>query len=570
MKNVRLYSKMIMDIQCRITQILNSLVDLNSIFIFKHLENISSDITFMFKNETLFFFNLKQQGIHWYFETIQLIQNIIKNFNKFIYLNNINIWQKVPISSSSDFPIQFVEHFILSLSESLYNAYFLFINENFTNEKLNTESEYYKSIEYCKYFSLQSMINFNLPIIIHYSKQFIEKLVDYNNDIEQFFNYTIFIIFLVIFILIGSFFMTIFITINKIGNGIYKLGKINQEYVEDAIKNLESYSNLYTKKLSLKNESLELRNQYSYITMNEIKFTKNNKKILNKFLLSTFIDHRRIIHLKIFFHYYILIFLDGLILISIVIYFCYMIRKQININKKFLIGLSYIQHSFLYTSTKLLNLKSELQNITKNPINYNDITNYTLAFTFYELLQDLPEANQFYYIGYLLDFCSSFYNSNSIEYYDCKKDPFLYQYNSTKGINDYLISTIDRLNYEYIESDFYYKDNNFFLLFQLDEYFQMIYVYEKVYMPFNDKFSNVLELSISNEINKKKQIFFILGLILFIWGLIDIMNLYIFFIPYLRKYFVTSRDFIRIIPINYIIDTPQLFKWMEKINEETF
>ncbi len=569
MKNVRLYSKMIMDIQCRITQILNSLVDLNLIFKNKHLEN-SNDINLMFKNETLFFFNLKQQGIHWYFETIQLIQNIIKYFNNFIYLNNINIWQKVPISSSNDFPIQFIEHFILSISESLYNAYFLFINENFTNEKINTESEYYKSIEYCNYFSLQSMINFNLPIIINYSKPFIEKLVDYNNNIDHFFDYIIFIIFLVIFILIGSLFMTIFITINKIGTGIYKLGKINQQYVEEAINNLENYSNLYKKKLSFKNESLEFRNPYSYITLDEFKFTKNNKKILDKFLSSTFIDHRRIIHLKIFSHYYILIFVDGLIILSIVIYFCYMIREQINMNKKFLIGLLYIQHSFLYTSTKLLNLKSQFQNITKNPINYNDINNYTLAFTFYELLQDLPEANQFYYIGYLLDFCSSFYNSNSIEYYDCKKDPFLYQYNSTKAINDYLISKIDRLNYEYIESDFYYKENNSFHLFQIDEYFQIIYAYEKVYIPFNDKFSNILELSISNEINKKKHIFFILGLILFIWGLIDILNLYLFFIPYLRKYFIISREFIRIIPINYIIDTPQLFKWMEKINEETF
>jgi len=31
--------------------------------------------------------------------------------------------------------------------------------------------------------------------------------------------------------------------------------------------------------------------------------------------------------------------------------------------------------------------------LTKNPINYIDITNFTFVFNFYELIQDLPEAN---------------------------------------------------------------------------------------------------------------------------------------------------------------------------------
>ena len=47
--------------------------------------------------------------------------------------------------------------------------------------------------------------------------------------------------------------------------------------------------------------------------------------------------------------------------------------------------------------------------------------------------------------------------------------------------------------------------------------------------------------------------------------MINIFNTYIFLIPKLRKYTIISRDFLRIIPINYILKIPSLIKWMETI-----
>ena len=64
------------------------------------------------------------------------------------------------------FPIHFFEYFTLSLSESLYNAYYLFNNENYGYQIIDVKSDSFEEIHIFSFYSLQIMINYNLPILI--------------------------------------------------------------------------------------------------------------------------------------------------------------------------------------------------------------------------------------------------------------------------------------------------------------------------------------------------------------------------------------------------------------------
>ena len=49
------------------------------------------------------------------------------------------------------------------------------------------------------------MINYNLPMLIIFSKPVLNSLIDYNNKIDKTFEYIILILFLLVFIVFGNF-----------------------------------------------------------------------------------------------------------------------------------------------------------------------------------------------------------------------------------------------------------------------------------------------------------------------------------------------------------------------------
>ncbi len=567
MKDIRFFHSTIIIFQIRITQILNTLIDLNIIFQYRHFNN--TNFKYDIINETLFFLELKKKGINWYNESINSIEYIQRYSVKYFNKKDIDIWLKVPMTLSPFFPIQFFEYFTLSLSESLYNAYYLFNNENYGYEIIDVESDSFEEIQYFSFYSLQNMINYNLPMLIIFSKPVLNALIDYNNKIDKTFEYIILILFLLAFIVFGSFITTAFITINQFGSGLYTMIKINQENVEEAIRNLENYSELYKKKLSFQffYESAASRIQYYSEVLSKDGLTRIKKSVINNFP-SFFNDNKKIINLKISFHVYLLLFIDIIFLIIIVLSIFYVIKLQINLNKDYLLSLSYIQFSFMDTSIKLLNMKCLISKITENPIEFSFFEENLLSMTFYETIKQLPEVFHFFYYGYLNDLCFAIYDLNSTDYINCKNNNELHSYNNTEGIKDYLLNNIEKMTYEYNASHLFFKDYNSYTVFTEKEYFNIMNMFNNYYIPVAERFSQILENSFLKKIKERKHLFFLLCFILAIWSLIDIFNIYFFFIPFLGKYTIISRDFLRIIPINYILQIPDLIKWMEKIDGE--
>ena len=148
--------------------------------------------------------------------------------------------------------------------------------------------------------------------------------------------------------------------------------KINQENVEEAIRNLENYSELYKKKLSFQffYESAASRIQYYSEVLSKDGLTRIKKSVINNFP-SFFSDNKKIINLKISFHVYLLLFIDIIFLIIIVFSIFYVIKLQINLNKDYLLSLSYIQFSFMDTSIKLLNMKCLISEMTEKSIEFS-------------------------------------------------------------------------------------------------------------------------------------------------------------------------------------------------------
>ena len=67
---------------------------------------------------------------------------------------------------STLFQFNFLNIFAFSLSESLYNAYYLFNNENYGYQIIDVKSDSFEEIHIFSFYSLQIMINYNLPILI--------------------------------------------------------------------------------------------------------------------------------------------------------------------------------------------------------------------------------------------------------------------------------------------------------------------------------------------------------------------------------------------------------------------
>ena len=561
MENVRIYNIKINLLQIRIIQILNLLGDINIFYNSKNISNVNYDYYIDDQNE--FFSEIKRNGIIWYNESCKSIEYIERNFNKYFNSNHINIWLKLPMASSNEFPLKLTEYFALSLSESLYDAYYLIINKFILNGTYNSDSEEHKEIQFCFFYSIQNMINYNLPILDYFSKPFGLKLIEYNNTIDKLFDYIIIVLFLLSFIIIGSFIITTLITIHGFGAGIYKLINISQDSVTEAIFNIENYSIQYKKKLSLYENPSKVHNYSDYLSVDEVK-SKKTKTYINNFnpALS---DNKKIINLKMSFHIYLLLFLDLIFLTLVVINVFFLIRNQIKRNKNFLQSFTYISSEFLYISSKLFDMKCLIGNIPYVELNYGKIDDHSTQLIFYQTINEYPDLYHFYYCEYLNDVCETLYEIDSIDFYKCKNNSDIILLNNSQGIKDYLLRAIEKITYQYYNSSLWYKEFNSFYMSTLKEYYNILTIYKTLYMPIVEKIYVIFENSLSVQIKKNKRILIFLSFILLIWSLIDCFNVNFFFIPTLKKYTIISRDFLRIIPINYILKIPSLIKWMETI-----
>ena len=559
MKDVRIYNRKINILQIRIIQILNLIVDIN---IFNISKNISNN--YFIDNETEFFLDLNIKGIKWYNDTCKSIEYIEKNFNRYFNSNHINIWLKLPMASSNDFPLQLTEYFALSLSESLYNAYYLLINQFILNGTLNIDKDEHSEIEYCYFYSIQNMINYNIPILNYFSRPFNLKLIEYNNNIDKLFDCFILVLFFSSLAIIGMYIITILITIYGYGTGISKMINIRQDCVSEIIMNIENYSIQYKRKLSLYENSIKVSNFSENLSVDDTK-TKRTKSYRISNFIPTLSENRKIINLKISLKIYIIVCLDIIVLTLISLNIFFLIRNQIKLNENMLISFTYICSEFLYTSTKLLNMKCLISNISIMNMDYGKIENHSTSLIFYNTINKSPELYYFYYFEYLNDICASLYEKNSIDYNICKNDSDIQLLNNSQGIKDYLLREIEKIIYQFNKSNLWFNEYNTFYILSLKEYYNILKIYKTFYMPIIDKLNNVFENSLNNIIKKKQRIIMFLFLLLLIWNMINIFNTYIFLIPKLRKYTIISRDFLRIIPINYILKIPSLIKWMETI-----
>ena len=102
-------------------------------------------------------------------------------------------------------------------------------------------------------------------------------------------------------------------------------------------------------------------------------------------------------------------------------------------------------------------------------------------------------------------------------------------------------------------------------MFNQNEYIEIINYFNNFYIPVYERFDSILNYSFDKKSKFIKYYTNLLLVLMIGWSFINILYQYYFYIPFLKKMIKISTNFIEIIPSNFILETPDLENWLEKV-----
>ena len=101
-------------------------------------------------------------------------------------------------------------------------------------------------------------------------------------------------------------------------------------------------------------------------------------------------------------------------------------------------------------------------------------------------------------------------------------------------------------------------------MFTLNDYDEINNLFN-LYLPVYERFHRILSETFDNKSNYISKCMNYLLIFMFILILGNLFYQYFLYIPFYQKMLFISFDFIKIIPCNIIMNTPDLENWLEKI-----
>ena len=560
-KQVRYISSIIYKIQIETMKILNLLIDY-LIILRVYFARTPINLTFGYSDLKVFIMEAQNNVTNWYYISNLYLNYILKNIGK--YLNDKEFfWSKINITNYISIPFDLSDYFPFIVSASLYDAYFLFSSNIYSNyPDINITNDQYEVIIYSSFISINGTNKFILPIIYNSISTLIDDFLQYNINQFNKIKYSI-ILFLIYSIISGALlFLFIFISINHLGIGIQKVSKISQSNIANIICNIDNFKNVVKFRYKLEDDEDGIVKTKTFINTRTKKIEESlddsnihnelyEYKKYKKIKLESFI----FIFFSIFFFAYILCFA-----------FLYVIPKRLVFDNENLIkSESYILQQFFYTSILLYRLKCIFTGITSlESFDYTQIVNESFADSLYKTLQKFKSFYDFYYIGFKLDACYSLFDKGSDEYNTCKNSEWPILLNNTESFKEYIIRKLTIL-----EIDFYYQLNNnksFDPIYMFDnkEYLTILGNYELYYINVFQRFEDTIQDVLVNRIKNNKRFIYLLSCVLVVLSLLIFMYTLIFLQKYFYKMFIISKSFIQIIPTYLIFNTPALENWLEK------
>ena len=578
---VRNYNNVLYNFQMTLIQILINVIDYVVLF-YTEFYNYDFHYNFELENKELFISEIRKNISKLYNGSNYQIIFLEKHIHKYVKNVQNKVWERLKLNYSIDVPWNDSDFFPIIAQDTLYDSYLLFTISDLFVFNVNEQSFFDKLnlVEYATYMSINGVINIILPKLINSIDPLLNDFINFSNKL-----YDKFIICIVFYFIsnIIIYFLMIFNTftmIQHLNNGIFRITKIRQNDIRKIMSNItnfkydffEKIKNLHDINIFHYNEELnESKYLRTVIAKSRVHFETtihNTKRLKEKtsISISDYIfekeKNKKItfplfsIVFYIFFLFFLLFFSLNLLVIP---------KALIRNNSNLIISHTYILQQFLYTSTKIFQMKSLFANYNNIiHLNINEIENENLSTVFYDTIPQFKEFKQFYYTNYLLDTCKALYQMDSINYYNCIKIDKIYLINNTNSLRQYINGKINFLIYYYENLVIKNSSFNSYYMFTINDYIEVNDLF-LLYFPIYDRFHYILSEAFNNKSRNISKIMNFLLLFLFILILGNIFIQYFFYIPFFQKMLFISFDFIKIIPCNIILNTPDLENWLETI-----
>lgn len=138
--------------------------------------------------------------------------------------------------------------------------------------------------------------------------------------------------------------------------------------------------------------------------------------------------------------------------------------------------------------------------------------------------------------------------------------------NSTDAVKQFILRNIDLLDYE-IDTKNEIKNFNSLEIMSGDDYIRILLIFKEFYINVYERFENIIENVLVNEIKVSKVKCLIISFSLIISGILNLLYIIFYLKKYYEKMLLVSKSFIQIIPTNVIFNTPDLEAWLEKTDK---
>ncbi len=100
-----------------------------------------------------------------------------------------------------------------------------------------------------------------------------------------------------------------------------------------------------------------------------------------------------------------------------------------------------------------------------------------------------------------------------------------------------------------------------------DDYTRVLLIFKEFYINVYERFENIIEKVLVNEIKVSKVKCLIISFSLIISAILYLIYIIFYLKKYYEKMLLVSKSFIQIIPTNVIFNTPDLEAWLEKTDK---
>ena len=556
-----------------IIQIQISFIDIYYLFINQNNNFIINN--YLGSNENYFNF-LSQNIIDNYKLSLNLINNYEKNIHIYINKKKINAWYPIYNNFYFNFNINTFENMPFIERESLFNAFSFckMIKNNSINYDSLSENEK-DEIVYNRYQIIEILYNYLMPILYSFLPNFLANFLQYNKDLKKSIVLTIIVYSFITFIIIILIEIILFKGMFNINQGFIKVDKIPKNMVSNVITKLENFKIFHQNKFVFENNINTKKNQNNKkeINIKKIKTEEedNNKEdlnLINKNVNSNgfSFDSKKIKRINIIYQIQKLV-LYMLLNVSFMMIILYLnIDILLERNSSIIYGETYMNQILLELSTRFLTLKCIILKCKYNSTIELNLIEYSYKNIFIKSLKNFPYLHNFYYNKYLSDICATIYEINSEKYINCKNNDILLAMNNSVALFDVFNFSMNEIYELYMKN---LDDNELYdglEIFNLTVYNSLTKNYYNHLMPIAISQKDAFEKGYEDEKNKRIKHFIILGVI---WLILIIYFLFYSqtkFLNKMKKIIITSMYFIKVIPTNYILNTPDLENWLENIN----